>query len=738
MLNDLRTIERGLAANGIDLVPRHSDIKDMAKGRAFRVRLDMHGQITGINVIADAGRGTVWTLRDAQHNGFPGLKTAAGLLSLDHAARKAHEQAWDQDKSPNRRREELLRLLTTYPVNAEQISDWPSAGHRKRIGERLEALRSLSNDPMAAAVPATFERFLAALKATPSFLESLTTVLGDFVTNRGDDWLEPVRAALIEPAALVIDAAESDFPRDASDPRQVGPVSDVLSKRSGDDAGRPEDGRRCAFTGNPTKLHTGNFPQPNLPGLGQSYIFSRNKDIPSLTRYGHTADASFPIDADLVLRLAGAIAALTGEDAKGKNWRLIPAETGDQRDLLVISAADPRARFADAVAGDSADNDDDVANPESALAQMRANVIQHSHGEYEVDTSDDTVVILVLRTVDPANRKTIYHRSTTAAAFKEAARRWQSATGNTPNWLTLPIPVKGQRELAVRKPVNVTPISIIRASKVQFANGGRRRIPVIGVTAAEAFGLFLHEGNVEQRARKMLRLLLQRHRALLSGLAAARFKGIEHLKDFDPRTDLRQDALRSVAWIGTLLHHLDRLSTRNPDMPEGIPYTDDVAFRLGQFLSAADLIHVGYCADLRGGDVPPTLLGNSVLAIAGSDPIRALSILQTRLKPYLAWAKRTDIIFTKAAAADQQGNKGRAIALRQGVGQARRADEIASDVRAMLGPFKTKDRKPDEAFKAELLLGYMAGFPPTKKSQPVGSKSTEADLNNSGKHGDQS
>ena len=52
--------------------------------------------------------------------------------------------------------------------------------------------------------------------------------------------------------------------------------------------------------------------------------------------------------------------------------------------------------------------------------------------------------------------------------------------------------------------------------------------------------------------------------------------------------------------------------------------------------------------DLRGGDVPPTLIGNSVLAIAGADPMRALSVLQTRLKPYLGWAKRADFVFEKA------------------------------------------------------------------------------------------
>jgi len=59
--------------------------------------------------------------------------------------------------------------------------------------------------------------------------------------------------------------------------------------------------------------------------------------------------------------------------------------------------------------------------------------------------------------------------------------------------------------------------------------------------------------------------------------------------------------------------------------------------------------------DLRGGDVPPTLIGNSVLAIAGADPMRALSVLQTRLKPYLGWAKRADFVFEKALVEERNG-----------------------------------------------------------------------------------
>jgi hypothetical protein len=703
MLNDLFSVERGMAAHGIGLVGRHPDIKDMAKGGALRVRLAADGDIVVVEIVEEGGRGALWTLRDGQHNGFPGLKTAAGLLALEKLTREAHDRAWDSDKKPTSRRSELLRLLSSYSIDAKQLVDWPNTGHRKRIKERLEALRSLAKNMDTASVPAAFERFLLALERSPSFLEQLAHMLADRIRNSGDEWLEPARRALTGPAALAIDG-DTDFPWNAGDPRQIEAVSLALSAVNADE---PESkaATLCALSGKAAKLHTRNFPQPNLPGLGQTYIFSRNRDIPSLTRYRRTADASFSVDADLLRRMSGAITRLTREEAKDRTWRLIPAEKGDKPDLLITSIVSlPDAGIAEAVAGD--EGSEDQAGSESVWSELGARVTEQSRGILSHEYPQDEVLVLILRTVDPANRKVIYHRNTSALELFNAAKLWGEAASNIPNWLGFRSPVRGQSELVFRKPPRLKPLSITPLSRVKFANGGHRRVDVIGVTSAEAFGLFLREGSVEQHARKVLRLLIQRHSALLSGLAAARTKGIDDVKDFDPKTDLRRDALKSAAWFGVLLQRLGRAKEA---------YMSDAAFRLGQFLAVADVVHIGYCNDLRSGDVPPTLIGNSVLAVAGADPVRALSVLQTRLKPYLAWAKRADPIFAKAANEERQGNKGRAIALRQGVSQARRANDIATDLHTMLAPYRGKSRSPDDAFRAELLLGYVAGLPPAKR-----------------------
>jgi hypothetical protein len=139
MLNDLMSIEQGLSALKISIVDRHPHIKHMAKGWTLRVRLGSDGRITSLEFVAKAGRAALWTFRDGQHNGFPCLKTGAGLLHLKDRERNVHAAAWESDKTPTGRRGELLRLLDNNSLDANQLTMWPNAGHRKRIGEHCNA-----------------------------------------------------------------------------------------------------------------------------------------------------------------------------------------------------------------------------------------------------------------------------------------------------------------------------------------------------------------------------------------------------------------------------------------------------------------------------------------------------------------------------------------------------------------------------------------------------------------------
>jgi hypothetical protein len=240
MLNDLYILQRNLKQHGVDTVRRHPDIKDLAKGPAVRVLLGEDGAIAGFELIAEAGNGRVWTLRDGQHNGFPGLKTPAGFLDLTDDAEKLHKEAWKAAKDPAARRAELSRVMTSAPINSVKLSNWPSETHRRRVAERLESLRPLAAQPTTSAVPAVFERFLKGLTYNETFAARLFAALAERLGCGDETWLEPIRSCLTGAAQFIVDVPVDDdvYRRSAVDPRQIGPVSAALGAAPVDGRGR--------------------------------------------------------------------------------------------------------------------------------------------------------------------------------------------------------------------------------------------------------------------------------------------------------------------------------------------------------------------------------------------------------------------------------------------------------------------------------------------------------------------
>jgi hypothetical protein len=681
MLNELLLIERGLTQHGLSLAESHPDVKEIGQDAPLRVRLAAGGTIARIETTE---KGQVrWTLRDGQHNSFPYVKIGRPLLSpIDDKVAEA--ETWKKFKDARAQRAELLRLLDNHPIDISWAGSWPAPGLRKRIRERLDQLASLRNGD-SAAVPAVFERFLAALDRSTPFLVDLLAHLKKTLANEDETWISPVRKLTIEGGTLYFDVDDRDFDRDVGDPDNIGPMSLALSgEHTGGEPGL------CSLTGATVQLHEGNFPQPNLPSLGQTYLFAKNKEIPAAHRYDRFAAAAFVVGADILKRLSGGLLAVTADERKGKTWRLIPSEKPKQSDLLLaFLPADLNLPVASVLA--------EAGTPEMAQAAYQAlseRALADLDGRVRHAEAQEEVQLCVIRKLDPANRKAILHRLVSVTRLHECALRWRSAIANHPP-IKISIPVgKGQK--AVRaEPPHIEPTSLPALTRKYFVDGGTRQAELTGITSAEAFALFLEEGDLERRAHSILRLVLRRHGPLLAGAARALRNGFDEAKAFDLSA-----ALQSVTLIGILL---DKLGRRTEE------YMDDAAFKLGQLLAVADTVHVGYCADQRGGDVPPVLLGNSVLSMAQSKPTKALSVLCGRWKPYGAWAKRVDAARKRATTLEKQGEKGRAYTIRKALSQASRISKLCAELSGVVPEFPPPNTA--NAFRAELLLGYLAGLP---------------------------
>ena len=151
---------------------------------------------------------------------------------------------------------------------------------------------------------------------------------------------------------------------------------------------------------------------------------------------------------------------------------------------------------------------------------------------------------------------------------------------------------------------------------------------------------------------------------------------------------------------------------------------NDFSFQLGQLCSAMDEVHIGYCMSERGGSIPNTLLGNQVYGMALQDPVKAMAFMATRRRPYDSWAKRKKIQLNSKDDKDKQKSK----TIQNAVYAQRWMGKQAAKLNQYL---RESDISTSDNYKAELMLGYLAGRPFEQKKENAKSNTDKGENNES-------
>jgi len=235
---------------------------------------------------------------------------------------------------------------------------------------------------------------------------------------------------------------------------------------------------------------------------------------------------------------------------------------------------------------------------------------------------------------------------------------------------------------------------VIRLLSHQWIRDGSVQQAIVGPGLGEVLNLMLRtEGKWKPAAQRLLSLLIQRVSPLLIGLFAAKHAfshGAREPLDNYPR-ESRETALRAVAVLGILL---DSLDSRKEN------YMRDAPYQVGQMLALADTLHKDYCMVVRGGQLPNSLIGTSLMRRALDNPVGALADLGERILEYVRWAKVAQI------SDNWDGNDQRRIA----VNEARKKLRQYQDLAEALGQCELPNECND-LMKAQLLLGFLATPP---------------------------
>ncbi|MFN0133604.1 MAG: hypothetical protein ACKVW3_13890 [Phycisphaerales bacterium] len=666
---------------------RHPDIKRLARRPVLRAVLSDDARAVRVEVLAKEDAPKFWTIRDGNHNSFPLLPIGAGPtpIPLRRGGGAADRQLLADGKKPIADRAGALRrLIATSESHVEPLAPWPT--YRSRLSERRHQLASLAGGPAEALL-----KLLDYLLNDPnglkvlSKIEAATRALAK--TPLDEPTLELVREVLFVGGGEILLDLEGTKAR-ADDPSNVPAVSEALRGGHAPMA-HSSSQRLCALTGSVEFVEDDKFPQAALPVLGPTYLFAKNADLPCAKRYRRSGPDGFPVSRALASQLAAAAEALTTPDREGKTWARLVPERGTQPDLLLsyVPAA-PDLGLAQAITTDPAVLES-LSSDIQALAKGRA-VPVSEHAE-----------LVVLRKVDPGNRKVVSRTTASLDHLRRAADSWTAGCRNVPDAIGLHVPQGKGKPADLRGPRLIVPAAIVALGKQVYIRGGTQRQEAPGPTFGDAMSLFLGAGERRQSiARNLLSVFLSRRGLLLAGIAhAARLRDS---KRFDSAA-----ALDTVSALGLLLSVLGRPKEA---------YMNDAAFRLGQLLAAADVLHLGYCHDVRGGSIPSSLIGNQLLATARSSPLRALDQLTTRWKFYQGWATKRRATAVKP----QQQGWTPARAVWSAVWVPLNLRECADKLRTTL-PENLDDRG-----RAELLLGYMAG-PPGKPLTDMSPRGPAAD-----------
>ncbi len=688
-------IAASLENHGIKVKSRHHSIKALPKGKN-RLMIYLDERSEPVRIVPAAREAEVLRWVENNHNSFPTIAVNRPL--------SAPKEAFDtfnkvfKDKNPadpvgasalflgSVKREDntdkLARLLGcgrkllgqtgALPEEASAMTELVKRIDRLDPGHLLESLQSAALSGLQDS-PMEWGRLLPGLVWSVDELKK-----GTKDENKND-------------AQLLLSFELDDwgrYPCPANSEQTFECISEKLL-----DSDEPETAELDAF-GLPLVDHENIMPSVSFPGLGQKALRSMFGEVPANYRYGRADSASFPVGRKARQMMFDAATEITKEKNEGKTWGFLMRKTKLGRSsvnpVLVIVAPERQPEYPPHLAALftlPSEKAGEVVREEDFI-RTASQVVEALRGAWKGDLSVP-LHVAVVTAYDKGRLKLLMSGSYTADHFVKAAQYWEKGCTNIPD-LKLAAAAKAQKAARSGGPV---------ASEQRGHMSLAPKIPRPSELIPLFSTVWRRSGTESMTSLRLkpdlpARLLLElgeQGASLASTLLA------EHLDDYTPfllalsrsghfknkgLLALKDDTFRQAQILPSVLGLLLMKTGRDKER-----YMHDSFYLIGQAMNLADTLHAEYCKHVRGGDVPPVLLGNSLMRSALANPQGAFDQLAERLLVYQAWARSAQTDNSRLA---------KWVLGRYG--------EVARNLHQAGIP-----QTVTPAGKAEMLLGYLAG-----------------------------
>lgn len=692
MLNELRELAVSLESAGITVDNLHPNFKACPNYLTYWVYLDEQGDVAGIEQVPVAQVQKVRKWEKANGVSFPAFNMPPLFKATDTGTQ---EQIKDIKKRIDKGLEITVEEVTSITDSCETL--WDEVTTNKKGISKQPTIEKLTdcltkpiadisvplNDPPHSFIaikqllsrtklitPTTFKtQLIAAFTQTINQAPSASSIEAMFYYSGK----LPTNFQIILELA---DRSNFEFPTNHQEVQRW--MNRQFLTCSGKASRSDLDAFGCNATGKDSKFPPVGFKN----ALGNVILRAMNQESPCQTRYGMIDFHSFPAGEEVRKGMKGALEWLGNPERKGKTWCDLSRRM--EKPMLLFAYPSVMPPDLPDLAGMMGDVEEDSTESNDELFTVLSEKVTAALRGGVNETIDCEIRVFVLAKMDKARTKVLTSNRFSAEHVIQSAQNWQVGCRNIP---AIEIRCfgknKGDKPLW-SKPIIPFPAEVIWCLNTVWTSGrdekgerSSRANKAHGFTVNDGLFLLLGEGyELQQATGRALSTLMRNSSSLLLALGQAQTFG--QVLKIDRKYS--KQALLLPSLIGLLLYKLGHTKGVNMTSP---------AFLVGRLLSLSDSLHLEYCKGVRKGSIPPQLVGNALMATAQEEPIKALSVMWGRIKPYHAWAQTL-----------KEG---------ESVGLVKFFLKHLGDITSQLDISQLPQRCTD-IDKAQMLLGYLARF----------------------------
>lgn len=367
------------------------------------------------------------------------------------------------------------------------------------------------------------------------------------------------------------------------------------------------------------------FPEVKMSVLGNVKLRAMSSESPCQRRYRSSDAKSFPASQPIRQDMKNALEWITRDERRGRTWSDVSSLGGASAMLIAYPSELPSQ--APELAGLFCGVEEEQSDPDGLRFEACSRRVVRTLQGQPASLRKADLHVFVLTKPDGFRTKVLHSSCYSLQHLLDSAEGWQVACRDSP-----PIEIRQFDLKKGDKPIRKTPLTPFPAQVVWCLNTnwqqmGMRAETTFGLQVSDALSLLLADGPVLRTvATRAVRLATRNSLSLLLAIGQATHQGKVHRMT------------KGYSKQALLLPRILALLLRKLGSEKGT-YMKSPPYLIGRLLSLADQLHVQYCREVRKGQIPPQLVGNSLMTSAMETPEKALSLLWQRIKPYHAWAQ---------------------------------------------------------------------------------------------------